>query len=252
MTLHPDVKDKRTKLRFSTLEVELGFKHSNKYKYDKSVYKTARYLMTVTCPIHGDWQTTPDNHLRGTGCPKCSPSYELTLKTFKEKALKVHKGRYSYDQSVYTKAHHKLMIKCSVHGVFSQRASEHLKGKGCKKCAKELHALSPAFNRERFKNKKTLLYYIEVFPGIFKIGLTTNTIKTRFGSLKVRKLYTKVFSDGAIAHDTEQKILRDTKHLKVPADFKHKIAGWTEMRTAPFACHIFAALKTNQQTSPEV
>ena len=33
-----------------------------------------RAKLLVTCPIHGDFSITPDNHLRGRGCPMCNNS----------------------------------------------------------------------------------------------------------------------------------------------------------------------------------
>lgn len=50
--------------------------HGDKYSYDKVEYKNAKKPVTVTClkPNHGDFPITPDNHLRGKGCPKCSES----------------------------------------------------------------------------------------------------------------------------------------------------------------------------------
>ncbi len=43
----------------------------NKYNYDKTVYKLAKDKVIITCKIHGDFFTTPDNFLRKFGCRKC-------------------------------------------------------------------------------------------------------------------------------------------------------------------------------------
>ena len=50
-------------------EVHFGF-----YNYDKVLYEKARKCVTITCPIHGDFQQSPDNHLKGCGCPHCQSS----------------------------------------------------------------------------------------------------------------------------------------------------------------------------------
>jgi hypothetical protein len=42
-------------------------KHNNKYIYTKSNYITAKTKLTITCPIHGDFEQTPTNHLAGKG-----------------------------------------------------------------------------------------------------------------------------------------------------------------------------------------
>lgn len=46
--------------------------HNNKYSYDKVEYKNSSTKVIITCPIHGNWEQTPDNHLQGRGCPSCA------------------------------------------------------------------------------------------------------------------------------------------------------------------------------------
>ena len=48
--------------------------HSNFYNYNKVIYKRARQKVIITCPIHGDFEQSPDNHLKGCGCPLCQNS----------------------------------------------------------------------------------------------------------------------------------------------------------------------------------
>lgn len=48
--------------------------HSNRYNYNKCTYINARTKVIITCPIHGDFEQTPDHHLRGVGCPSCASS----------------------------------------------------------------------------------------------------------------------------------------------------------------------------------
>lgn len=77
--------------------------HNNFYIYDKSIYKSAFVKLTITCPFHGDFQQTPDNHKRGKGCPHCvyineeivreilnnlHIKYEYQFKPFKNKKYK--------------------------------------------------------------------------------------------------------------------------------------------------------------------
>lgn len=45
--------------------------HGDLYTYDKVIYKNSATKVIVTCPIHGDWHTSPANHLIGSGCPAC-------------------------------------------------------------------------------------------------------------------------------------------------------------------------------------
>ena len=46
--------------------------HGNRYVYDKVVYDDATTHVIVGCKIHGDFKVTPNKHLGGSGCVKCS------------------------------------------------------------------------------------------------------------------------------------------------------------------------------------
>lgn len=46
--------------------------HNDKYDYTNVVYKTNQQLVTVCCPIHGDFKVRPAKHITGTGCPTCA------------------------------------------------------------------------------------------------------------------------------------------------------------------------------------
>jgi hypothetical protein len=47
-------------------------RHNNLYSYDRAHYIRSHAPITVTCQKHGDWQPSAGNHLKGSGCPKCS------------------------------------------------------------------------------------------------------------------------------------------------------------------------------------
>jgi Zn finger protein HypA/HybF involved in hydrogenase expression len=47
--------------------------HDEKYDYSKVVYKTEHENIVISCPIHKEFEQTPNNHLYGLqGCPKCT------------------------------------------------------------------------------------------------------------------------------------------------------------------------------------
>ena len=48
--------------------------HNNFYDYFKSDFTTVASKVIIICPIHGDFPQTPNNHLKGVGCPTCSSS----------------------------------------------------------------------------------------------------------------------------------------------------------------------------------
>ena len=45
--------------------------HGPKYDYTKSEYVGYQEPLKIICPIHGEFWQTPDNHIHGSGCPKC-------------------------------------------------------------------------------------------------------------------------------------------------------------------------------------
>ena len=48
-------------------------KFGNKFDYSKVDWKGTKYKVTIICPIHGEFEQTPENHLLSkTGCKKCS------------------------------------------------------------------------------------------------------------------------------------------------------------------------------------
>lgn len=59
----------------------------------------------------------------------------FTTEEFIKKASEIHNGKYDYSKSEYIGSNKKINIICLIHGVFSQDASEHLRGRGCRKCA---------------------------------------------------------------------------------------------------------------------
>lgn len=109
--------------------------HGDRYGYDRSVYTSTMKKIVITCPEHGDFRQTPDNHLHGQGCLNCGGTLKLTTSQFIEKARNVHGDRYSYDKTVYTNNSDKIIITCPDHGDFLQRPAGHLKGYGCAKCS---------------------------------------------------------------------------------------------------------------------
>lgn len=46
--------------------------HKKLYSYDETIYKSARSKIIITCKIHGNFIQSPNDHLNGNGCQKCS------------------------------------------------------------------------------------------------------------------------------------------------------------------------------------
>ena len=50
-----------------------NIKHNYKYNYDLLIYENCRSKVKIICPIHGEFEQTPNAHLyAGSGCEKCA------------------------------------------------------------------------------------------------------------------------------------------------------------------------------------
>lgn len=138
--------------------------HNQKYDYSKSVYKNKKEKVIIICPIHGEFLQSPDGHFRGQGCPECkkqtiSKQRRLTTSEFISKANEVHHNFYDYSKTVYVTAKEKCIIICPIHGEFLQDPSNHLAGKGCPRCGKEMMK-----NNFKYSENEILLKVQEEHP----------------------------------------------------------------------------------------
>lgn len=131
---------KQAKKKYTTERFIMRAKaiHGERYSYTKSLYTTSKQHLIVTCKKHGDFSVTPERHLRGVNCNKCSADEQaLQNDEFIERAKRVHGDYYCYAKSDCKGAKRKVVITCKRHGDFLQRAEHHLSGRGCKICGKE-------------------------------------------------------------------------------------------------------------------
>ena len=96
-------------------------------------YINAKTNIIIICNKHGDFLCTPNNHLRGKGCPKCVGKNKSTEDWIVE-AKQKHGEKYSYSKVNYKKCDAKVCISCFEHGDFWQVAQYHLSGNGCPAC----------------------------------------------------------------------------------------------------------------------
>ncbi|MHA1372307.1 MAG: hypothetical protein ACTSRA_21620 [Promethearchaeota archaeon] len=125
--------------------------HKDKYDYSETTYINSRTKVVFSCKIHGKVTQLPRAHLNSCGCPDCATN-KMTTEGFIKKAKAIHDCVYHYEKVIYTTASNKVIIICSKHGEFEQRASAHLDGQGCPKCA----LLSPK------RYKKDLNHFIKL------------------------------------------------------------------------------------------
>jgi very-short-patch-repair endonuclease len=113
--------------------------HGDKYDYSSIQYKNNKSKVLIKCPIHGQFQQTPNSHLDNQGCPTCGKlskveNKTLTTEKFIEKAKLIHGDKYDYSSIQYKSYDGKVLIKCPIHGQFQQTPHSHILGSGCQSC----------------------------------------------------------------------------------------------------------------------
>ena len=132
--------------------------HGNKYDYSKVEYVRAIEKVNITCKTHGDFLQTPNKHLAGDGCSKCSGRYRYTTAEFIEKARGAHGDKYDYSNVEYVTTHTKVIITCKEHGKFEQQPSNHLIGRGCPICAKMTIGDNKRSNKFEFLTRAKIVH----------------------------------------------------------------------------------------------
>lgn len=128
--------------------------HNNKYDYSKAVYLNSKTKMCIICPEHGEfWQNHNKHGSTEQGCPVCGGRQVGNNEEFIEKAEIVHGGKYDYSKVNYVKRHAKVIIGCPVHGDFKQIPTNHLRGKGCDRCAHDALGLTKRVTKKEFLTK---------------------------------------------------------------------------------------------------
>ncbi len=121
--------------------------HKNTYDYSKSQYEDAVTKLIVICKIHGDFSISPNNHLRGKGCPACGRecSSLAKLKTFDEyqpEFIRLYGDKYDYSSVVWEGGSFPITVICKIHGEFHILPYLHKVGKECQKCSNQYSGIS--------------------------------------------------------------------------------------------------------------
>lgn len=115
--------------------------HGDMYDYSRVVYSGTKTKVEVTCPTHGSFLVTPNNHLTNkSGCPTCAHAKlgdtqrAAASQTFVADCVAAHGNKYTYTRSQYQNAHTKVIVTCPQHGDFLIAPYSHRQGQGCKEC----------------------------------------------------------------------------------------------------------------------
>lgn len=123
--------------------------HGDRYDYSRINYQLSRIKVEVVCKSHGPFFCTPNNHLRGKGCPVCAGKNK-TSDIFRSEAALKHNNKYDYSHVEYANDKSKVEIICREHGGFLMTPGNHLQGQGCPACSDLSRKESQRFSNEQF------------------------------------------------------------------------------------------------------
>ena len=150
--------------------------HGKKYSYSKVRYVRSHEKIIIVCPVHGQFEQTPADHLTGRGCIKCrhqatGDRCRSTCEDFVTKAKKAHRSYYDYSKVHYINNSTRITIICPKHGDFAQQPQNHLNGSGCPSCSES----------KGEKEVKRILENLRVpFLQQFRIPECHNSVPLRF------------------------------------------------------------------------
>jgi len=111
--------------------------------------------------------------------------------SFKQKANKLHNFKYNYDKTIYVNSKTKIEILCkSCKTSFWQTPNNHLRGRGCPKCASNRGWSKSEWLLFCERKSKTIckVYILLLFNDqekFIKVGLTSNSVKRRYDKYKM-------------------------------------------------------------------
>jgi hypothetical protein len=213
--------------------------HKNKYDYSKVCYVNNNTPVIIICPIHGEFNQQPSNHLMGWECKKCGTSRTTKIQTkdqedFIDECNLIHNNKYDYSLTKYVGGDHKIVIICPKHGNFSQFANNHRQGRGCAKCTSRVSKMEiewldvlkvPQEYRQTFLRINDKKLFADAFDP------QTNTVYEFYGDVwhgnpKIYDLNKKHYLTGKTYGELYQKTLDKEQLIKLAG--YHLISIWED------------------------
>lgn len=146
-------------------KVEKHWKDNNKNFQYKDFYEefiNTRSLLTIICPIHGEFKQRYFDSLKTVwGCRKCyEDSEKINKVTNPDKVLErlvsvwneINPGFYDFSKVLesFTGMNNKIEVICPIHGSFFPQAGNFLNGHGCKLCSNIQNGINKSLGKDRF------------------------------------------------------------------------------------------------------
>lgn len=165
--------------------------HGDKYDYTKTLYTLAHNKVTVTCPDHGDFTITPNNHINGGGCAPCGKlAYTYNKEKFIDESKRLYPDRLDYSKTDFVDRFTKTTMRCIDHNhEFQIKPIQHLGDSsgnfGCEHCGKINMGRWNIQTVRKIPHIESQVgdLYIGIVSGVkgFKIGVCKN-LKSRMSS----------------------------------------------------------------------
>lgn len=118
--------------------------HDNKYEYPEQEFSKRCQKIKIICKDHGEFCQEANNHINGSGCPKCGKiTISKKLKNSKDDIEDILKRVYANNKNIeiknccYKDSRSKINLFCKKHGIIIMFYYTALKGNGCKYCNEE-------------------------------------------------------------------------------------------------------------------
>lgn len=140
-----------------------GETHGDTYSYKLDTYTAYTEKMTIVCPVHGDFQQSPLQHVQlKHGCRFCAwaangQKAAWTVEEFETACKRIHNNKYVYTGD-FTNTLSPVTVICPVHGRQKQQAFTHMKSSGCPSCGKEARGLKLRTTKEQFLERARTLH----------------------------------------------------------------------------------------------
>lgn len=131
-------------------------RHGDRYDYSLVGDPKSKEKVNIVCKLHGQFRQNASAHIMGRNCPECGRESHkhkmlMTTENFIDSCKEVHKDYYDYSRVNYVGSLDKIEVICPKHGSFTQVASTHKNGSGCRKCFGEKNSEAKRSNNEDFE-----------------------------------------------------------------------------------------------------
>lgn len=127
--------------------------YNDMFDYSLVIYESSKKEVIIICNKCGlKFNQTPNVHLQGKRKPNCKCSNKLNTNKFIERAMKINKNVYDYNNVNYIDSYTKVKIFCKkCKSFFWQLPHNHLNGQNCTYCYKKNRKTTEEFILQSMK-----------------------------------------------------------------------------------------------------